>query len=402
MQTFTNSLLVFTSRVKSLLLDYFIPAYNFGNHEGNAFFVYSFQKSVLKNNKLVCSLMDPIVLKKSENGYTYITIGSLTNDEVLPSFQLPRNVNLIELFFSLFYIRLIDVKDYQFLDILYDSPMLCLLKRGGRWHEWRWFRRSLAIRNFLLAHYFSLKFRKIALECDKAYVLVYYNAIMLGVVRAFRKLKKEAWDVQHGYLGPDHGAYSNVHAFEIASTFQPSGFLVWDSRFGAHIESVLKMPWQATDNHHISMGKVSNKGNGCRFSILYSLQWGTQVPHWVQTSVRKFINVHWNFRMHPFDDLSPTDLNWIKDMQNCTITGSNESLIDALQRCNLHITLNSGVVHEAAALGIESIFLDKYFTVRVGYELSLGMAEYASSQTLVSAIASRIELFDAGVSECIR
>lgn len=360
--------------------------------------IYSFQKSVLVGDKLSCPLMDPIVLKRGGSSQVYITIGSLPLNEVIPSFQLKRKINPMELIFSLLFLRSIDFKNYHFLNLLYKSPMLCLLKSGGRWNEWRWFQRYLALRNFLLAHYFSLKFRKLAMKCESVYVLVYYNAIMLGVISAFRKLGKEAWDVQHGYLGPDHDAYSNAKAFEVASTFKPTGFLVWDNRFGTHIESALNMPWENTDNHHIAQGDRSLGKYRGLFTVLYTLQWGTSVPDGVQVAVRDWVDIQWVFRRHPFDNSSRSDLNWLKLMPNCSITDSSESLETVLLRCNLHVTFNSGATHEAATLGIQSIFLDKEFAIRVEYEIRQGRAIFASDQSLSGVVGKAFEAAQFSIS----
>ena len=386
-------------RLRSWLLDRLVPAFELGAHGGSAFLIYSFQKSVLVENRVACPLMDPIVRMKSDGAYTYVAIGSLDVEEVIPSFHLPRKVNPLELALSLLFLQRVDIANYRFLNVLYDSPMLCLLKSGGRWHEWRWFRRCLALRNFLLAHYFSLKFRTLALRCERAYVLVYYNAIMLGVVSAFRKLGKEAWDVQHGYLGPDHAAYGNATAFAIPSTFRPSGFLVWDSRFGRYIESMLKMRWESTGNHHLQSDKPAEARRKDGFTVLYSLQWGTPIPEGVQVAAERHAGVRWVFRRHPFDDPQRNDLNELKAMPNCSISDSSESLGDALRKCDLHVTFNSGVVHEAAALGIPSVFLDKELAARVGEEMSLGLAMYAPGPSLADEVAARLEVTESRISD---
>jgi hypothetical protein len=380
------------------LLNLFIHPFDFGVANGNAFFIYSFQKSVLMGDKLACPLMDPIVLKKGGNSQVYVTIGSLPQDEVISSFHLSRTINPLEFILSCLFLRGVDFKNYQFLNLLYESPMLCMLKSGGRWHERRWFQRYMALRNFLIAHYFSLKFRELAIRCDGAYVLVYYNAIMLGVICAFRKLGKGAWDVQHGYLGPDHDAYSNTRAFAIDSTFKPTGFLVWDNRFGAHIESTLKLPWENTNHLTVQHDLSQNKYSG-HFTVLYTLQWGTSIPDVVQEAVRNSVDIQWVFRKHPFDNSLRSDLNWLQQMPNCSISDSSESLVAALSRCNLHITFNSGAAHEAAALGIQSIFLDKEFAIRVDYEIRQGMAIFASDQSLIGAIRHAFEAAEFSISD---
>ncbi len=341
--------------------------------------------------------MDSIVLKKGGNNQVYITIGSLPQDEVISSFHLSRTINPLGFILSCLFLRGIDFKNYQFLNLLYEAPRLCWLKSGGRWHEWRWFRRYMAFRNFLIAHYFSLKFRELAIRCEGVYVLVYYNAIMLGVISAFRKLGKEAWDVQHGYLGPDHDAYNNVRAFAIDSTLKPTGFLVWDNRFGAHIESALKMPWEKSE-YIIKKSDLSRSKYSGHFTVLYTLQWGVLIPDVVQVAVKNSLDIQWVFRKHPFDSSSHNDLNWLQQMPNCSISDSSESLASALSRCNLHITFNSGATHEAAALGIQSIFLDKEYAIRFDYEIRQGMAIFASDQSLIGIVRHAFEAAEFNIS----
>lgn len=387
----------FFHTARALLLDLLIPGFDLGLCKGKAFIVYSGHKSACLNGKHVSPLMDYLLTVKSKDVFKYITIGNVNGPESILSTQIQCKVNPIEFLVSPFFLQLIDIDNIRFLIELYNSPMLCMLNGGGRLHERRWFRAFLALRAFFLANYFSLKFRKLALECDEVYVLVYYNARMLGVISAFRKLGKEAWDVQHGYLGKDHAAYNNIYAFSIPSTYKPSGFVVWDTRFGKYIEATLGLPWESLENRHLTTFKYENLRNQPSFIILYSLQWGTLVPESVMQAVDYYRGVNWIFRMHPFDYSRRQDLEWIKTKPNCVISEANCLLVNLMGSCNLHITFNSGVVHEAAALGIESIFLDQKFSIRVEYEIGRGLAEYASDTSLIKAISKRLEMESSGL-----
>jgi len=389
-KTGVKKLIKVTDKLRNWILINFIPPFDLGSNEGSAFVVYSCHKSVRANEKLVCPLMDPIVLRKSNGDHTYITIDELDNEEQLPSIHLTRKVNIIQFILSILLLRTSDISNFRFISLLYESPMLCMGKGRGNWHELKYYRTYLAIRNFFLANYFSLKFRGLAMRCDKVYVLVYYNAMMLGLVSAFRKLGKEACDVQHGYLGPDHAAYNNTVAFSMPSSFKPTCFLVWDTRFGEYIDLLLGLPWENTNNHHMPVDILKVNKHTNQFKIMYSLQWGTSIPNGVLTAIKQHVHVQWVFRKHPFDYAERKDLNEILNFSNCTIGEVTESLADALNNCDLHLTFNSGVVHEAAFLGIPTIFMEKDFVVRASHEVSIGLAEYVSDISLSDAIEKHL------------
>jgi hypothetical protein len=187
--------------------------------------------------------------------------------------------------------------------------------------------------------------------------MVYYNAIMLGIVSAFRHLGKEVWDVQHGLIGPTHGAYNNSKAYSLDSNFRPTGFLVWNTNFGSYIEETLGVHWKSTDYLHLKGFQQSSNSYRDRKTILYSLQWGTPIPDDVKYVVRHLEGVDWIFRKHPHEAADCDDLEWLSDFPNANLVDASEPLAAALSRSMLHVTFNSSVVFEAAVLNIPSIIL---------------------------------------------
>jgi hypothetical protein len=378
-----------TSGLRSLrtrLLDRMVPPLPIEARGGPAYFAYDYHKSALVGGSYMCPLLDPLIRARGERIYTYVTIGELPGAETVESAHVPRRLNWLELLCSLFFVERGDFADLRFLLMLYDAPELCRLRRGGRWHEVRPFRWLLALRGFLVARYFCMKFRLVAANCDSAHVLVYYNAVMLGVTRAFRRLGKPVWDVQHGYLGPNHDAYNNPRAFAIDSGFRPSAFLVWDSHFGEYLERTLGAKWESTDFMHLrAFGRV-RRHDRSRRSILYSLQWGTPVPDDVFEAVRRFPQIDWLFRMHPCETSSRADLDALRGLSNATIVDADRPLSLALADCDVHVTFNSGVVHEAAALGIPSLVLDGTFAARIAREADAGLAYCVDKGDLVAAL----------------
>jgi hypothetical protein len=375
-----------TRRFRAWLLDRLIPPVQLEAADGPAFFAYAYHKIATINGLRVCPLIDPLIPLRAPRGHTNVVIGSVSGPEAVPSIQLPHRLNWLQFALSFLFLEKDDLANYRFVTRLYDSPELCRLNRSGRPHEFRWFRRLLALRCFLVARYFALKFRAIAATCDSAYVVVYYAAIMLGVVGAFRRLGKPVWDVQHGYLGPDHGAYNNRIAYSIPSSFRPSGFLVWERHFGQYVEATLGANWQSTDYAHLRSLESPSGSQRMEQIVLYSLQWATPVPAQVVAAVRHFQHVRWLFRMHPFDNSARADLDWIKDLPNATVVSASQPLSSALSACDLHLTYNSGVAHEAAALGIPTFFLDPQFAVRMTQETLTGSARLVREAELIAAL----------------
>jgi hypothetical protein len=180
---------------------------------------------------------------------------------------------------------------------------------------------------------------------------------MLGVVSAFRRLGKEAWDVQHGLLGSVHQAYNNSDAYLIKSNFRPSGFVVWDAKFGQYLENTLGARWKSTEYIHLkAFGKPRSK---CKVfkTVLYTLQWETYVPIEVKNAVIHFNNIQWVFRKHPHEKSPRHDLAWIQDLPNTELANCSEPLVAVLSESDLHLTYDSSVVFEAAKLGIPSLLV---------------------------------------------
>jgi hypothetical protein len=372
------------------LLDRLIPPFPIDQNSGPAFFAYENHKSATIGGLHVCPLIDPLIRDENVAPYTYVIIGKVPGPEAIKSTHIERKLVWTEFIASLFVFRKSDFNDFRFLQRLYDSKDLCLVKTSDQRHGSRLYRHFYAIRAFLLARYFSLKFRRIAATSSSAHVVVYYNAIMLGVVRAFRELQKPVWDVQHGYLGPHHDAYNNTKAFSLETNLKPTAFLVWDDCFGQHVEETLHMPWRSTNYHHLrsTSPAVQPPTKHKCYVALYSLQWATPVPEEVRLAILHFGNrIEWVFRTHPLEPALRTDIEWLRNFPNVTIAGSNEPLLVALRHCNIHITYNSGVTHEAAALGIHTCFLDPDFSCRVDREIASGLAHLSSGNNLIGTMS---------------
>jgi hypothetical protein len=342
-------------QVRNSLLNKFIIPFAVQTNGGPAYFQYAHQKATMVENRHVSVFLDPFILDLKDQSYTNIVFGEILGKEFIESIQIPRAVIWHEFLISLLLLDTQTLRNCWFLLLLHrnmpsrDMPVHWIL---------------YSIRTLLIANYFSLKLRKVAETSNSAYVLVYYNAIMLGVVDAFRRLGKDVWDVQHGLLGPTHDAYNNSRAFKLKSSFIPNKFLVWNSDFGKHVESVLGVQcWKSTNYRHLNMFEQSSVFFERSDSILYTLQWTGPVPEEVEIAVRELKHIQWIFRRHPFESHNRPDLAWINEYDNAKVVDASEPLALSLSKCFLHITYISSVVFEASSLNIPSIILCKLESV---------------------------------------
>ena len=329
------------------LLDVLVPSFPIKTSTGPAFFAYDFQKTTRIDGKYVCMHIDHLIEELSDLEYTNITFGQVAGVESIQSWQIPKKIRVSEFICSVFFLKWGLLKDLKFLFRLQKHmPRLP--------YHWVIF----SCRTLLVANYFSLKFRDVANAARSAYVMVYYNAAMLGVVSAFRQQGKDVWDVQHGLLGPTHNAYNNQKAYLVNSNLKPNGFVVWSSDFGRYIESTLGTRYHSTNYRHLHY--LREKIPECSFSekrILYSLQWSFTVPNVIKEAVMRFKDIHWVFRLHPNESEERLDLQWINSIENAVLVGVEEPLVSTLLKSSLHITYLSSVVFEAAAVGVPSMIV---------------------------------------------
>jgi hypothetical protein len=267
--------------------------------------------------------------------------------------------------------------DLRFLNQLYGKQLI-FPKR---------FRLLHVLRTWFVARHFEVKFSLLAIACSSVNLTVYYNGPMLGLIAAFRRRNKLAWDVQHGFIGQSHEAYNNASAFAIPTSFRPSGFIVWDEHFGQYVESMLGAPWQSTDYIHIK--KFVDLGLPCRTEsprVLFTLQWGTLVPQSVIIAATLSVGVDWVFRMHPVDSSKRPDLKELREAPNVQIVDCSDYLPSIIASSFVHVTVNSSVVHEAAALGVPSIFFDPICFDRFEREMAQGLAQFADDTNFASKL----------------
>jgi hypothetical protein len=376
------------SWIRRWIITKFIPPIRADNAAGAGFFVYASHKSAVLDGRASSPLTDPLIAAHAPRRYVHITIGELAIPEVVQSLQVPHRLNWLEFLASCFCGSPTDKVDRQFLNMLL-TPLLCRPKR---------FHALYRFRSFLVARYFALKFRDIATACDSAYVVCFYSGAMLGVVRAFRELGKPVWDIQHGHLGPTHDAYSNASAYRLGSLFQPTGFLVWNRSFGEYLEKTHGARWESTDYLHVRAFAPPRPSANESPTILFTLQSLVPLPPTVVDAVRRFPRLRWSFRLHPTQLKLPDELEFLRSFPNVQIAERAQTLPAALSACDLHVTLDSSVVHEAAALDKPSFILDGDYQVRFAYEMERGLARYVPQPELCEALQRFLEDSEARIA----
>lgn len=337
---------------------------------GTAWVIYAYQKSVNVEDGLACPLVDPLIKLEVPGSYVYITLGHLSEPQAIPSHSLKLRPRVLEALCTQVIAGLPRLADLSFVNDLYKQQLIF----PNRW------RLLHVLTTWLLSRHFEVKFSLLAQACNCVHLTVYYNAPMLGLVAAFRRSGKPAWDVQHGYMGPSHDAYNNARAFSLKTALKPSGFIVWDEYFGRHVESILGAQWRSTDYAHVKtyMRSVQPRSD-IRRRVLFSLQWGTPVPPAVITEATASSNLMWVFRMHPNERSIRPDLHLLRALPWVQVVDCREPLALAIASADLHVTFNSSVVHEAAVLHVPSLFFDPVCRERFQCEMALGLAQFTDA-----------------------
>jgi hypothetical protein len=323
-----------------------------------AFFCYESRETLLLNGKPVSPLAKAVLSGRDPERYECYVLSSKADAEGDSRRRLPKRLRLIDLVLSL------RLWDHRWRDLVYVFRMVQATPRRhvpGR-VKWLW-----AIRTYLVAYCFSQKCRDIACAHSTAYVMDYYSAAMLGIVMAFRRKGNSVWDIQHGTMGARHAAY-NAGLFAVESDFRPTGLVAWDERFAGYAREVLGLATIVTNYGHLRLLSEIGSRQESAPVILYSLQPDTELPSQVLEAAERFRQAHWRFRLHPREVEGDGRWHSLTGLPHVSLSNGEVSLGEDLMGTDLHITFNSSVVHEAAALGVRSIVLDpsaNFFDVEV-------------------------------------
>jgi hypothetical protein len=339
---------------------------------------YSYHKTIMHSGSLWNPLIDPLIKAgRFGSAQNYITIGNLSGPEAVPSIAMPRTWSVFGLVAAQFLAGWPNYKDFVFIRLLYSDKDMLIPRRFALLHQ---------VRTFILARYFQVIFMNFAKACPEVYVTVYYNAITLGIISAFKKMGKLTCDIQHGYIGPQHNAYSNAPAFTLGSIYQPELFLVWDDRFKKHIENAIGATAESTANIHLKFfaSEIDERETG-RYvgTVLVTLSWWVNLPAVIENLIQKRSDVLWLLRPHPFATSSKMGFSVrLESLKHVSVCARSGALAAQLSKSQLHLTFDSSAVFEAAALGIRSVFMSEQCKDRFLHEVRSGLATYSSPDEL--------------------
>ncbi len=343
---------------------------------------YSNHKVVLWKGKFVSPHLDSDVLERDASEYTSICIGNKIDRELIPSQSISTKTNPFRILLNFFRCGPIYLKDIAFLCELYRPNELYaswvpLPKQ--LWIVW-------VIRNLVVGRHFAVLFREIAKNHSEARVIVSYSAAMLGVIYAFRRLGKPVYEIQHGYIGLSHPAYNRREIVGSNSCFCPSGYVVWNERTGQFLKSLGASNIEVVGFRHLT--NFSTRIQREKINILYTTQWLTDLPEYIEDLIININDATWRLRIHPREDDERSDIKRLLIHPNVEICNPETPLADDLQQCDLHFTVHSSTVHEAAALNVISVFTSEIGKERFHYEIGAGMAVFVDAQTAVPTIRS--------------
>lgn len=236
----------------------------------------------------------------------------------------------------------------------------------------------------------------------KIFLLSYYNLPCFGLLIAAKKKGIECIDIQHGAQGSSHVAYSG---FNQDYLLIPDFFWFWDHQSESQLKGNLGYsgfktivggnPWHYFLDHREPVLKKNGK------TILYTLQ-----P--IQPLVSDYVlevmqetkdEYDWLIRTHPRIAIGEKNV-LIQKLESLGIYKekmwklANETPLPLLlKNVDLHISLYSGCIQEAADLGTFSIILEKNGEITFSHLIEQGIAQGGidyDQENLRNAIKSNI------------
>jgi hypothetical protein len=348
---------------------------------------YASHKRVI-NGLLVSPMIDSLILSYgSLETATSFTLGVVEGRELVGSRFVPDNISLPSFLRAQIIAGLPRVQDLRFVfDLFRPNNHDDLIFPVPRW-KWRIF----ALRSYLIARYYSIVFATEADTHDEARVLVYYGARMLGVVMAFRRLNKPVFDVQHGYIGVSHNAYNRPEICGTSSLLEPTGYVLWSKDFHDRTPAIRNKFAMYSDYIHLKVFGLPTRGRGVQPTVLVATQWGIPLPSFLVLLVDRFPTVLWRVRLHPLESDDREDLLPLLSKPNVRKGEPGRSLAEDLCDASLQITVNSSTVHEAAALGVRTLFTDHQGIERFASEIERDFARFVDETTVANEIEKMLD-----------
>jgi hypothetical protein len=229
------------------------------------------------------------------------------------------------------------------------------------------------------------------------FVCTYYSSSSMAFVMACRNLDVPVYDIQHGVQGDFHVAYRPWRVGEDGRLPEglPTGFWCWDNISSEQIKRWFPFNKRVVNGGDVWTEYVLNCGSGSRSKFSARIDQITVVVTLqpvreplpailIQAMVAASTNVFWILRLHPSMSITFADNLGEKlknsGCQNFLIQGNeDEPLPRLLTQIDLHVTLYSSVVIEAAACGVKSVLLDPLGSALYNDVVKSGLAVLAES-----------------------
>jgi len=344
-----------------------------------AYFVYAHARTTEIDGALSCPPVDAVMLADDSAPQGY-QVGHLAQRVHVSARELPYRLGLADLCAAVLSCSTEWGAEYRFIREISSGVDRRFLPGGIRW-LWN-------VRNLLIAEAIAHRTSRLAWTHQVAHVSDFYSAFMLGITLAFRRAGKPVWDIQHGRIGPAHQTYNRA-VFSIACGFRPTGLIVWDAPTGEYVGEALGVEWRSTEYAHLGLG--SEKPSDGRCAILFTLQVDTPIPPSVRAVIREVSEVTWCLRLHPGGRNPERDYLPLLELPHVVLSSARTPLAADLRAASVHVTWNSSVVTEAAALGVPSFFLDAQAAPDFAKEVHAGIAKQVDPEALAAALRRALD-----------
>ncbi len=259
-----------------------------------------------------------------------------------------------------------------------------------------------------LANEFLSKLKKI---CPRLVLLTcWYSDTKMALTLAAHMLHIPVVDVQHGMAGgsKSHFAYYDwidmpPNGYELLPDYMwtrnqadSDAVAQWGGKqvipiLGGYPTNLI---WCNPDDDIVKYyrdeyrKKITSEGP----AILFTLQWGTDYPEWIINFINEFENCTWLIRLHPrIDDTERNVLRKLRKKKNIVWNGIESFPLSLLlQNVVLHITMDSGVVIEAATFDCPSVVMSISAKEMYASQITKGIARYVGSENELSMAINEV------------
>ena len=241
------------------------------------------------------------------------------------------------------------------------------------------------------------------------FITCYYSLPSLAIVWACRRLKIPIVDIQHGMQ--HHAAYQDWTVKTLGDrSFCPTHFWVWGESDKEKLDKWITTtsntksliggyPWASFVRSHNQTNRYVEKLQQLKANRKIGLislpTYKAEIPDYLIDAIKQSSNqVLWLIRTHPrMPEMQEICIQkfQLASINEETLTLASETpLISLLDNCDLHLTWESTVIHEAHLSGVPSIAIEPDAATIYPEALSLGSLVIANHTTLLKQINQQL------------